>query len=112
MYVYTYIIIYIFFIWIKKSDLFLWWPFLHSLVSHDPSEINLIFWYGAQETFLIIVKNSRIYFQESVNKKLKRSAFRFCFHDTIKVLAVTFDQFNASLLNNSINKNKKTDSNK
>ncbi len=29
-------------------------------VSHDPSEINLIYWFGVQETFLIIInfKNS------------------------------------------------------
>jgi len=26
-------------------------------VSHDPSEISLICWFGAQETFLIIIIN-------------------------------------------------------
>ncbi len=33
---------------------------LQSSVSHDPSEIILIFWFAAQETFIIIVnvKNS------------------------------------------------------
>jgi len=33
---------------------------LQSSVSHDPSEITLIWWFDAQETFLIInnVKNS------------------------------------------------------
>ncbi len=34
-------------------------PLLHISVSHDPSEIILICWFGAQETFLIIsVKNT------------------------------------------------------
>ncbi len=28
---------------------------LQSSVPHDPSEINLIWWFGAQETFLIII---------------------------------------------------------
>ncbi len=28
---------------------------LQSSVSHDPSEINLICWFDAQETFLIII---------------------------------------------------------
>ncbi len=28
---------------------------LHSSVSHDPSEIILICWFGAQETFHIII---------------------------------------------------------
>jgi len=34
---------------------------LQSSVSHDPSEITLIWWFDAQETFLIIisVENSR-----------------------------------------------------
>ncbi len=38
-------------------------PLLPSLVSHDPSEIILICWFGAEETFLIIidVENKYIY---------------------------------------------------
>jgi len=33
--------------------------FIQSAVSHDPSEIFLIYWFGALETFLIInVENS------------------------------------------------------
>ncbi len=32
--------------------------FLQSSVSHDPSEIIIIYWFDAQETFLINVENS------------------------------------------------------
>ncbi len=45
-----------------KYNLFRWWqsyifkPLLQSSVSHDPSEIILI-WFAAQETFLIISNN-------------------------------------------------------
>ncbi len=30
-------------------------PFLQSSVSHDPSEIIPIYWFGAQDAFLIII---------------------------------------------------------
>ncbi len=82
---------------------------LQSSVSHDPSEIILICWFAAQETFLIIswFLENVIFLQDSLmNSKLKRTAFiwnryilytnAFCFN---------FDQFNASLLNNSIHSN-------
>ncbi len=36
-------------------------PLLLSLVSHDPSEIILICWFGAQETFTIIVNVENSY---------------------------------------------------
>ncbi len=33
--------------------------FIHMItwLSHDPSEIILVFWFGAQETFIIIIVN-------------------------------------------------------
>jgi len=31
------------------------WNFQYTSVSHDPSEIILICWFAAQETFLIII---------------------------------------------------------
>ncbi len=36
-------------------------PFLQSSVSHDPSEIILIFWFVAQETFLIIIDIEKLF---------------------------------------------------
>ncbi len=36
--------------------------FLQSSVSHDLSEISLIYWYAAQETFLIIISCAASYF--------------------------------------------------
>ncbi len=58
---------------------------LQSSVSHDPSEIILICWFAAQETFIIIdvenshdasyfCKNWYKFFQDSV-QKFKRAAF-------------------------------------
>jgi len=53
-------------------------------VSHDPSEILLICWFGAQETFIIIIinaENSRAaYYFEMVehilmNGKFKRTSY-------------------------------------
>ncbi len=47
-----------------KYDLFLWWQsWIFSIitsVSHDPSEIVLIYWFAAQETFLIIINVEKI----------------------------------------------------
>ncbi len=96
-----------------KYNLFLWCKaefsasLLQSSVSHDPSEIILICWFAAQETFLIInnAENScaasyscgnrdTIYFS-----KFKRTAFCNIIND----FTVTYDQFNASLINKSIN---------
>ncbi len=53
------------------------------LMSHDPSEIILICWFGAQETFFII----------SAENSCAASFF----------LLSPFDSFNASLLNKSTN---------
>ncbi len=50
-----------------KNNLFLWWemnfqqPFLQSSVSNDPSEIILICWFGAQETFVSIINNETVF---------------------------------------------------
>ncbi len=72
-------------------NLFLWYKaefsasLLQFSVSHDPSEIILICWFAAQETFLIII---------NVENSCAASYFSL-----INVFAVTFDQFNASLLN-------------
>ncbi len=38
-----------------------------------------------------------------MNRKFKRTAFFFFYKNIINVFTATFDQFNASLLNNSIN---------
>jgi len=57
---------------------------LQSSVAHDPSEITLIWWFAAQETFLIIinVENSCaasffcVFFHYSLfNIKLEKTAF-------------------------------------
>ncbi len=81
---------------------------LQSSVSHDPSEINIMYWFAAQETFLIIVNvenrcAAQYFFQDSLMKTKIRTAFIwngiFC---SISVFTVTFDWFDASLLNYSI----------
>jgi len=43
-------------------NLFLWWfiPLHQSSVSHDPSEIILIYWFDAQATFLIFIHAENI----------------------------------------------------
>ncbi len=77
------------------------------------SEIIIICWFAAQETFLMIinVKNINIFvetvthfiFQDSqMNRKFKRTAFIWIFCIIINIVTVTFDQFNASLMNKSI----------
>ncbi len=46
-------------IWIYVQMLFFLWCKAELSVSHDPSEIILIYWFAAQETFLILnVENS------------------------------------------------------
>ncbi len=80
------------------------------------SEIILIYWFAAQETFLIIinVKNNcaasyfcgncdAFYFQDlHMNRKFKRTSFiwnRIIFCNIINVFTVTFDQIIAVLAN-------------
>ncbi len=90
---------------------------LQSSVSHDSSEIILICWFAAPETFLIIisVENSCaaeyvswcIFFKilESSEEQHLYEIEIFCniiFTVTLFVFTVTFDQFNASLLNKNI----------
>jgi len=54
---------------------------LQSSVSHDPSEIILIWWFAAQKkTFIIIINVEssfvQFYFQDSlINRKFNRTAF-------------------------------------
>ncbi len=45
-------------------------PLIQSSVSQDPSEIILIFWFGAQETFLITVEIAVLLniFEEKIKK--------------------------------------------
>ncbi len=61
-------------------------------VSHDPSEIILICWFAAQETFLIII---------NVVVVLITIFVEIC--KIINIFTVTFDQFNASLLHKACN---------
>ncbi len=69
---------------------------LQSSVSHDPSEIILIYWFAAQDTFLII-----IFVKKNNNKK--QHLFKIeIFCNIIDVFTVNFDQCNASLLNKTI----------
>ncbi len=84
---------------------------LQSSVSHDPSEIILICWFAAYETFLLFVENScsllfcgHLVFQDFVmNRKYKITEFTYnrIFWHIINAFTLTSDQFNASL---SINK--------
>ncbi len=95
-----------------KCNLFLWCNavfsalLLQSSVSHDPSEIIIICWFAAQETFLII-----IFFENSCSAtyflwklwhilffRILRWIEIFC---NINVFTVHFDQFNAPLLKKS-----------
>ncbi len=68
---------------------------LQSSVSHDPSEIILICWFAAQETLLSMLKKTN---WDSLNRNLYEVEMY-----SMNVFTVTFDQFNASLLNKSIN---------
>ncbi len=93
---------------------------LQSLVSHDPSEIILICWFAAQETFLIIIINVEnscaaqcfcrnwciLFFRihRWVESSKDQHLFEieiFCI--IINVFTVTFDQSNAFFFNESIN---------
>ncbi len=95
--------------YIVKCNLFLWCKaefsasLLQSSVSHDPSEIILICWFNAQETFIINVENdwSASYFcgkcDSLMNRKFKRTAFILneIFYNIINVFMVTSYQFKA-----------------
>ncbi len=73
----------------KISVLNVFMESLQSLVSQDPSEIILIWWFAAQETFLIIINVKNVvllnifvenvilsFFQDSLmNRTLKSTAF-------------------------------------
>ncbi len=86
------------------------WIF-HSSVSHDPSEIILICWFAVQENYcqywkqlLNIFVETQIFF--TILWWIEISKDQHCFVirifcNIIVVFNVTFDQFNASLLNKS-----------
>jgi len=70
---------------------------LQSSVSHDPSEISLICWFAAQETFLIIINSY-------MNGKYKSTfIWNRIFYNILNVFFTDtfFGQFNVSLLNKS-----------
>ncbi len=85
---------------------------LQSSVSHDPSEIILIYWLAAQETFflllmlkmVVLLNNNKctFYFQDMMNKskRLFYSDF-FFFGKNIRIFCVIFDHL-ISWLNKSI----------
>ncbi len=62
---------------------------LQSSVSHDPSEIILIYWFAAQETFLIIIKLENIcadsyfwgnsFFQDLNEYKVQKNSIYFIY---------------------------------
>ncbi len=97
-----------------KCHLFQWWQLLNFSVSHDLSEIFYICWFAAQETFLLLMLETvvllnilwklwSIFFGNYLlNKKLEH-VFEICFLYNLTVFTVTFDPFNASLLNKNIN---------
>ncbi len=61
--------------------------------------------FGAQETFLIIVnvKKQLLHFLEKVKRTFERTIYLvYTFCHIINVLTVTFEQFNESLLNKSL----------
>ncbi len=87
--------------------------------SHLPSEIILICWFGAQESFLrlsmlkkVVVLNFfvetviRFFFQDSLMNRNLKSSIYLTFYNiiiNINIFSVTFDQFSPSLLGKSIN---------
>ncbi len=71
-------------------------PLLQSSVSHDPSEIILIWWFAAQETFPIII--ILLLFLKQLC-----CLIYVIFCDIINVFTFTFDQLNAFLLDKSSN---------
>ncbi len=82
-------------------------------MSHDPSEIIIIYWFGAQETFQININAENscafcgyIFFRllwwiQSSKEQHLFEIEMFC--NIIKIFTVTIDHFNATLLNRSIN---------
>ncbi len=88
---------------------------LQSSESHD--QIILICWFGAQETFMIIIIISvqnisifvkKIFFQDSLMNRKFRTEFtwnRILFYKyyIIHAFTVTFDQLNVTLLNKTSN---------
>ncbi len=71
---------------------------LQSSVSHDPSEIILICWCAAQLWSIIIGSQLLIVVLIiiSVNREWTAFIWNACF---VTYMSVTFDQFNASMLN-------------
>ncbi len=73
-------------------------PLLQSSVLRDPSEIILIYWFGAQETFIIIIingENSNVFMEIMMRFfffKFKRTAiiWNIHFRNIINVFTVTF----------------------
>ncbi len=82
---------------------------LQSAVSHDPSEITLICWFGAQETLFISVENTYVFVETIIfpgcfdEKKVQKNSIYVIFCNIINVFTVTFDHFNSLLLNKNIN---------
>ncbi len=111
-----------FYMWIyvqKRLFFFLWSNCIFSIITPVfrvtwSSEIIIICWFAAQETFLIIidVENSCaakyfcwssdpfycIHFQYLMNRK-----HLFKIENILNIFTITFEQFNASLLNKSNN---------
>ncbi len=88
----------------KKCNLFLWCKaefsasLLQSVTSHDPSEIMLIFWFGVQETFIIILIFVILWWIESSKEKYLSENIR----SVCNIKSVSFDQFITSLVNTFI----------
>ncbi len=66
-----------------------------SSVSHDSSKTILIYWFSTHETFLIITAKKTLLLLNICNNFI-------LWTESSNVFTVTFDQFNASLLNKSI----------
>ncbi len=91
--------------YILKCNLFLWCKaefsasLLESSVSHDPSEIILICWFAAQETFFFIiiinVQNScaASYFCGNCDSMMNRKSKRTAFICNTNAFTVIFDKF-------------------
>ncbi len=74
---------------------------LQSSVSHDPSEIIIIYWFNAENSCAAqrFCGNRDSFFLDTDEYNVQKNIF--C--NIINVFTVTFDQFNVSLLNKSIN---------
>ncbi len=74
-------------------------------MSHDPSEITLIWWF-AQETFIIIISaeisSTASYFHGNHYTWNWNIKIWNIYFTNMKAFTVTFDQLNASLLNTII----------